>query len=99
MLRRSPRSTRTDTRFPYTTLFRSPANFRAEDAPLPPIGDGQFLVGANYLSLDPYMRGRMDDRKSYAAPTPVGGVMEGEIIGTVLESRHPGFSEIGRAHV
>ncbi|BAI98880.1 NADP-dependent oxidoreductase [Sphingobium sp. TA15] len=70
----------------------TPANFRAEDAALPPIGDGQFLVGANYLSLDPYMRGRMDDRKSYAAPTPVGGVMEGEIIGTVLESRHPGFS-------
>ncbi|KEQ52336.1 NADP-dependent oxidoreductase [Sphingobium chlorophenolicum] len=68
------------------------SNFRTEEVELPPIQDGQFLVGGNYLSLDPYMRGRMDDRKSYAAPVPVGGVMEGEIIGTVLESRHPGYS-------
>src|SRR5262249_50874948 len=46
-----------------------------------------------YLSLDPYMRGRMDDRKSYAKPVPVGGVMEGESVATVIASLHPGYSE------
>src|SRR3546814_16240228 len=70
----------------------TPANFRAEDAPLPPIGDGPFLVGANYLSPDPYMRGRMDDWKSYAEPTPAGGVKAGEIIGTVMGPRNQAHS-------
>jgi NADPH-dependent curcumin reductase CurA len=46
-----------------------------------------------YLSLDPYMRGRMDDRKSYAPPAPLGGVMPGESVATVVSSRHPGYSE------
>ncbi len=66
-------------------------NFRVEDVTLPSATDGQVLVETNYLSLDPYMRGRMDDRKSYATPTPVGGVMEAESVATVLESRHPSF--------
>ena len=39
---------------------------------------GRFCFGSQYLSLDPYMRGRMDDRKSYATPVPLGGVMQGE---------------------
>jgi NADPH-dependent curcumin reductase CurA len=46
-----------------------------------------------YLSLDPYMRGRMDDRESYAAPTPLGEVMPGESVATVVASHHPGYSE------
>jgi NADPH-dependent curcumin reductase CurA len=46
-----------------------------------------------YLSLDPYMRGRMDDRKSYATLVPLGGVMEGESVATVIASKHPGYSE------
>jgi NADPH-dependent curcumin reductase len=68
-----------------------PGDFRLEDVELPDIGDGQILLATRYLSLDPYMRGRMDDRKSYAPPTPVGGVMEGEVIARVVESRHPDY--------
>ncbi len=65
---------------------------RLERLPLSAIGDGEILLQTRYLSLDPYMRGRMDDRKSYSPPTPVGGVMEGEIIARVVQSRHPGFA-------
>lgn len=66
-------------------------NFRLEEAPLPEPGEGQFLARTVWLSLDPYMRGRMDDAKSYAAPVPIGGTMEGEVVAEVMESRHPGF--------
>jgi NADPH-dependent curcumin reductase CurA len=45
-----------------------------------------------YLSLDPYMRGRMDDRASYQPPTPLGDVMPGESVATVVASHHPGYS-------
>jgi NADPH-dependent curcumin reductase CurA len=68
-----------------------PADFRLERVPLPAIRDGEILLQTRYLSLDPYMRGRMDERKSYSPPTPVGGVMEGEIIARVMQSRQPGF--------
>ena len=68
------------------------ANFRTETATLPDLDDGQFLVRVIWLSLDPYMRGRMDDAKSYAKPVPVGDVMEGGAVGEVIESRHPDFS-------
>src|SRR5438094_3371788 len=54
---------------------------------------GQVLLRVQYLSLDPYMRGRMDDRKSYATPVPLGGVMQGEAVATVIASKHPGYSE------
>jgi hypothetical protein len=50
-------------------------DFRLEEAPVAEPGDGEMLLAVRYLSLDPYMRGRMDDRKSYSPPTPVGGVM------------------------
>ena len=53
------------------------ADFRFEQIAVPEPGPGQILLGTVYLSLDPYMRGRMDDVKSYATPTPIGGVMEG----------------------
>jgi NADPH-dependent curcumin reductase CurA len=55
-------------------------------------GPGQVLLRVQYLSLDPYMRGRMDDRESYATPTPLGDVMPGESVATVVASHHPGYS-------
>jgi len=66
-------------------------NFRIEEFDLPEAQEGQVTVRALYLSLDPYMRGRMSDAKSYAAPVPVGGLMEGEAISEVVKSRHTGF--------
>lgn len=68
-----------------------PANFRLESVPMPVPGAGEVLVRVLYLSLDPYMRGRMDDARSYAAPVPVGATMEGQGIGEVIASNHPGF--------
>ena len=70
-----------------------PDDFRLEDFDVPEPEAGQMLLGVTYLSLDPYMRGRMDDRKSYAAPVPLGGVMQGETVATVLASRHPDHNE------
>ena len=65
-------------------------NFRLEEVPLPALQDGQVLVRHHYLSLDPYMRMRMNDAKSYAAPQAIGAVMVGGTVGVVAESRHPG---------
>ena len=62
----------------------TPENFRLEDAPMPALPPGGLLLRVLYLSLDPYMRGRMDDRKSYAKPVPLGGVMQGESVATVI---------------
>jgi NADPH-dependent curcumin reductase CurA len=70
-----------------------PSDFRLEEAAIPTPSSGQVLLGVQYLSLDPYMRGRMDDRKSYAKPVPLGGVMGGESVATVIASQHPGYSE------
>src|SRR3989442_4323795 len=70
-----------------------PSDFRLEEAAIPTPSAGQILLRVQYLSLDPYMRGRMDDRKSYATPVPLGGVMEGESVATVVASQHPGYSE------
>ena len=67
-------------------------NFRLLEAPVPELGDGQVLVRHHYLSLDPYMRGRMNDAKSYAPPQPLNQVMIGGTVGEVIASRHPGFS-------
>ena len=66
-------------------------NFRLETGPIPDPGDGQILLKTRYLSLDPYMRGRMNDAKSYASPVEVGGLMEGEVIAEVVQSRHPAY--------
>ena len=62
-------------------------DFRLEETAIPTPGVGQVLLRVQYLSLDPYMRGRMDDRKSYAKPVPVGGVMEGESVAMVIEAQ------------
>jgi NADPH-dependent curcumin reductase len=64
------------------------SDFRFEEAEMPEPGPGEMLLKVKYLSLDPYMRGRMDDRKSYSPPTALGAVMPGESIATVLESNH-----------
>lgn len=63
--------------------------FGLEEQQLPELQDGEVLVRNLYLSLDPYMRGRMRDAESYATPLKVGQVMVGETAGEVLESRHP----------
>jgi NADPH-dependent curcumin reductase len=69
----------------------TPADFEAVDAPSPVVNDGEVLRRTIYLSLDPYMRGRMSDAPSYAAPVPVGGVMVGHTVSEVVESRNPAF--------
>lgn len=69
------------------------ANFRLEEAPMPVPGEGEILVRVIYLSLDPYMRGRMDAGKSYAKPVEIGETMEGGCVGQVIASRNPRFAE------
>jgi NADPH-dependent curcumin reductase CurA len=68
------------------------ANFRMIEVPVPDIGDGQVLVRHHYLSLDPYMRGRMNDAKSYAPPQKLNEVMIGGTVGEVIASKHPLFA-------
>jgi NADPH-dependent curcumin reductase len=65
----------------------SASNFKLVTGQTPPLQDGQVLVRHHFLSLDPYMRGRMNDAKSYAAPQPLGQVMQGGTVGEVVESR------------
>lgn len=67
-------------------------NFRFETVDLPALADGQVLLRTLYLSLDPYMRGRMSAAKSYAAPVEVGGLMEAGTVSEVVESRNPAFA-------
>ena len=67
-------------------------NFKLVTTDTPALQDGQVLVRHHYLSLDPYMRGRMNDSKSYAQPQPLGEVMIGGTVGEVVESRHPKFA-------
>ena len=66
-------------------------NFKLVTSETPALQDGQVLVRHHFLSLDPYMRGRMNDAKSYAAPQPLGQVMQGGTAGEVVESRSPKF--------
>lgn len=76
-------------------------NFRIESAPLPEPADGEVLLRTIYLSLDPYMRGRMNAGRSYAAPVEVGAVMEGGTVAEVVESRDPSLAvgDIVLAHL
>ncbi len=66
-------------------------DFEIVQTAVPTLGEGQVLVRARFLSLDPYMRGRMSDVKSYAAPVALGAVMEGQTAGVVAASKHPDF--------
>jgi NADPH-dependent curcumin reductase CurA len=67
-------------------------NFALVEAPLPELADGDVLVRHHYLSLDPYMRGRMNDAKSYAQPQALNQVMGGGTVGEVVASRNPAFA-------
>lgn len=68
-------------------------NFRLEEQPIPEAAEGDVLLRTVYLSLDPYMRGRMSDAPSYAAPVQIGEVMTGGAVSKVIASRHPNFQE------
>jgi NADPH-dependent curcumin reductase CurA len=67
-------------------------NFRLEEVPMPALPRGGLLLRVLYLSLDPYMRGRMDDAKSYAKPVGIGEVMEGESVCEVIASDREGYA-------
>ncbi|CAN7423994.1 NADP-dependent oxidoreductase [Variovorax paradoxus] len=67
-------------------------NFKLVTAETPALKDNQVLVRHHYMSLDPYMRGRMNDSKSYAQPQPLGQVMQGGTAGEVVESKHPKYA-------
>lgn len=69
------------------------SDFRLEESAVPEPADGQFVIKAEYLSVDPYMRGRMNDRASYADPVQIGEVMVGESVGRIVQSRHDKFQE------
>ena len=70
----------------------TPDNFRLETADIPELEDGQVLVRNHFLSLDPYMRGRMNDSKSYAQPQPLDEVMIGGTVGVVEASKNASFA-------
>ena len=70
----------------------APEHFTITQKPMPSPGEGQVLIRTKYLSLDPYMRGRMNDSKSYAAPQPLNEVMIGGTVGEVVESKNPKFA-------
>ena len=67
-------------------------NFKLVESSVPDLVDGQVLVRHHYLSLDPYMRGRMNDAKSYAAPQPLDAVMQGGTVGEVVASKNAGYA-------
>lgn len=67
-------------------------DFRLVEEPVPAPGPGQLLIRTLWLSLDPYMRGRMSDAKSYATPVEIDQVMVGGAVGRVVASNHPGFA-------
>ncbi|SDJ39195.1 N-terminal domain of oxidoreductase [Bradyrhizobium sp. Rc2d] len=69
-----------------------PSDFRLEEFAVPTPGPGEVLLRTIWLSLDPYMRGRMSEGPSYAAPVPIGGVMEGEAVSEVAASNNADFA-------
>jgi len=68
-------------------------NFRLEEQPIPTPAEGQVLLRTVWLSLDPYMRGRMSDAPSYSPPVEIGAVMVGGTVSRVETSRHPDYKE------
>lgn len=66
---------------------------RLEEAEVPVPGNGEMLLKTRFLSLDPYMRGRMNDAKSYAEPVKIGGVMTGQVVAEVMESNLEGYAQ------
>jgi NADPH-dependent curcumin reductase CurA len=80
--------------------FPQDSDFALVEGPVPEPGPGEVLVRAQWLSLDPYMRGRMSEARSYAKPTEVGEVMTGQVVGEVVESQDrryaPGDTVVGQ---
>ncbi|MEA2929668.1 MAG: NADPH-dependent curcumin reductase, partial [Hyphomicrobiales bacterium] len=70
-----------------------PSDFRLEDVPVPQPGPGELLLRTKWLSLDPYMRGRMSDAPSYAKPVGVGETMEGGTVSEVAASNNEKFAK------
>ncbi len=68
------------------------SNFQLSEETLSPIADGEFLVQNEWMSVDPYMRGRMNDSESYVPPFQIGKPLEGGCVGKVIESRHADFA-------
>lgn len=73
--------------------FPKDSDFKLIESPIPNAGDGQILVQSIFISVDPYMRGRMNDVKSYAPPVAIGGVMGGGAVGKVIQSNNAAFNE------
>ena len=71
----------------------TPSDFRIVETAIPEPAEGEVLLKILYLSLDPYMRGRMNTGRSYAKPVEIGAVMEGGTVARVVRSRHPDFSD------
>jgi len=69
-----------------------PSTFHLTESPIRELEDGELLVRAMYISVDPYMRGRISQARSYAAPVEIGGVMVGAAVVRVVESKNPGFA-------
>src|SRR3954470_3011271 len=70
----------------------TPNNFELKELALPPLGEGMIRVRNRWLSVDPYMRGRMNDVKSYVPPFQLGEPMDGGAIGEVVDSKADGFA-------
>ena len=73
--------------------FPKDSDFNLVESPVPTAGDGQILVRSIFLSVDPYMRGRMNDVKSYAPPVQIGELMGGGAVSRVVQSNNPAFKE------
>lgn len=73
--------------------FPKESDFALIEQPVPEPGDGEIQIRTQYLSVDPYMRGRMNDAKSYAAPYELGKAVYGGSVGVVTKSNHPNFAE------
>jgi NADPH-dependent curcumin reductase len=69
-----------------------PEDFSLQTGDIPKASDGEVVIEVTHLSLDPYMRGRMDDAKSYAPSVDIGGTMTGQGVGRVIESKAKGFA-------
>src|SRR6516162_10573380 len=70
-----------------------PDNFRVAEAPIPALKEGEALLRILYLSLDPYLRGRMSAAKSYAQSVEIGQVMEGGTVAEIVQSRHKDYAK------
>ena len=71
------------------------SDFNLVEVPMPTPGDGEVLVKTIYLSVDPYMRGRINPAKSYAANVEIDEIMVGSVIAEVIETKHPNFEDWG----